>query len=228
MCTTIVESRVNHHLLGLVSYSRSVTHDIYTTQWMNLKCRSHFYDPSGHVTTVPATGNILRANDGLTMLSMTDEEPVPAVFIRKCYILWFKKFLEAVKMQPMGKFALSSSPGCGKTTANNFIFKMAASDPHLHLNPILYQVKEVFYHLKSSMVYIVDHKEAHIIASLPETFYVIDGHDADPVHSLSLTLFISSPRSTTSRTGTSTSRSSHGISSSGLWKSFVIAKNSAI
>jgi hypothetical protein len=109
--------------------------------------------------------------------------------------LWFKTFLDAVKMRPMGKFALSSSPGCGKTTANNFIFKMAASDPHLHLKPILYQVKEVFYHLKSNMVYIVDRKEAHIIASLPETFYVIDGRDADPVHSLCLTLFISSPRS---------------------------------
>jgi hypothetical protein len=162
---------------------------------MNLKHHSRFYNPSGHVTTAPTTGDILHANDGLAMLSMTDEEPVPTVFICECYILWFKKFLEAVKMWPMGKFTLSSSPGCGKTTANDFIFKMAAWDPHLHLKPILYQVKEVFYHLKSSMVYIVDHKEAHIIASLPETFYVIDGHDADPVHSLCLTLFISSPQS---------------------------------
>jgi hypothetical protein len=119
------------------------------------------------------------------------------MFIRKCYIVWFEIFLEAAKERPFGKFALSSTPGCGKTTANNFIFKMAASEPFLRNRPILYQFEDAFYFLKFDYVHRVDRNSAQRIAGDPETFYVLDGHNVTPVHSECLTLFISSPRSDT-------------------------------
>ena len=99
--------------------------------------------------------------------------------------------------RPMGKFALSSTPGCGKTTANNFIFKMASSEPFLHQKPILYQLEETFYHFRFDYVYIVDRMTAERIACRRDTFYVIDGNNAKPVHSKCLSLFISSPLNNT-------------------------------
>jgi hypothetical protein len=129
------------------------------------------------------------------MLSLADGLPASSIFIRECYILWFDLFLKAVEKQEGGKFALSSSPGCGKTTANNFIFKMAASHPSLSQKSILYQFGAAFFHFKSDTVYQIDRMTAGMIALLPETLYIIDGLDASPQTSSCLTLFISSPRS---------------------------------
>lgn len=168
---------------------------IYTDQWIALKRSSRFYLPSGSVSSTPVVDGVLRVHDSPTMLAISDSECVSTIFIRECYISWFDRFLEAVKKRPMGKFALCSSPGCGKTTADNFIFKIAASDPFLSQKSILYQFKEAFYHFKSDTVYGVDRNTARTIACLPETFYILDGRDADPVRSTCLTLFISSPRS---------------------------------
>jgi hypothetical protein len=168
---------------------------IHTDQWIALKHSSQFYNPSGSMSSEPVAGGVLRADSSATMLSMSDLDPVSAIFIRECYILWYNQFLKAAKERPKGKFALSSSPGCGKTIANNFIFKMAASDPFLRDKSILYQFGAHFYHFKSGSVGHIDRNTALTIASLPDTFYVLDGLDASPVHSECLTLFISSPQS---------------------------------
>jgi hypothetical protein len=122
------------------------------------------------------------------------DEPFSLVFIRECYINWFTKFLLAVKQRPRGRFALSSSPGCGKTFAITFIFKMAITEPFLRDYSILYQFQTAFYHFRSDTIVQVDRGEAENITLLPETFYILDGPDAEPVHSICLTLFISSPR----------------------------------
>jgi hypothetical protein len=129
------------------------------------------------------------------MLSMSGSGPTSAIFIRECYITWFTQFLAAAENDPCGKFALSSSPGCGKTSAANFIFKMAHSTPSLRKKPILYQFKDAFFYLTSDKVFDVDRPTAYQFARDSNTFYILDGPDADPVTSMCLTLFISSPRS---------------------------------
>jgi hypothetical protein len=174
--------------------------NIFTTQWNALKNFSHFYDPSGSKSRAPIAGGVLRAsgNDSPTLLSMSNTRGgISTIFIRECYILWFDKFLKDVKAEPEGKFALSSSPGCGKSMADNFIFKMAASDPLLSHKPILYQFGKTFYHFNLDSVFLIDRMTAQNIALLKETFYVLDGHSVDPLHSECLTLFISSPLSDT-------------------------------
>jgi hypothetical protein len=129
------------------------------------------------------------------MLSIFDSGPASAVFVRECYITWFNLFVLAAQRKPTGKFALSSSPGCGKTFATNFIFKMATSNAFLKNRRIIYQYKKSFYLFQSDKVFQVERNAAEAAARLSDTFYVLDGHDADPVHSDCLTLFISSPRS---------------------------------
>jgi hypothetical protein len=171
--------------------------NIYTDQWIALKHSSQFCDPFGEKCDEPVAGGFLSVPDPQTLLSMSDLGPASIIFIRECYIFWFNRFLEAAKRRPLGKFALSSTPGCGKTAAFNFILKMAASDPLLKDKPILYQFKAFFYHFKSDSVYAIGSKAAQKIARRSETFYIIDGHNADPVQSDCLTLFISSPRSDT-------------------------------
>jgi hypothetical protein len=169
---------------------------IFTTQWIALKNSSHFYDPSGSMSSKPVVGGVLWGNNLSTLLSMSETTSVSSVFIRECYILWFDKFLEAVKKNPVCKFGLSSTPGCGKTMANNLIFKMAASDPLLCQKPILYQFKTAFYLFKRDSVHVINRRAAQMIALNPKTFYVLDGPEVEPVHSECLMLFISSPRNT--------------------------------
>jgi hypothetical protein len=72
---------------------------------------------------------------------------------------------------------------------------MAASDPFLCQKQIIYQFKTAFHLFKSDNVRDIDRNTTKMTARNPETFYVLDGLDADPVHSECLTLFISSPRS---------------------------------
>jgi hypothetical protein len=127
------------------------------------------------------------------MLSMSDIGEFSSVFVRECYLTWFESFRLAVEQRPRGKFALSSTPGCGKTFATNLIFKMASPEI-LRVNPILYHFGTVFYYLREDKVFSVTHELAGMIAIRPETFYIVDGRDANPVHSKCLTLFIASPR----------------------------------
>lgn len=129
------------------------------------------------------------------MLSLSDPAPVSSLFIRQCYITWFNQFIQDIQERPSGKFALSSSPGCGKTISVNFIFKMVQSVASLSNKPILYQFKTTFIYIVSDKVFKVDHGTAGIIVLKPDTFYILDGRDADPLLSSCLTLFISSPRS---------------------------------
>jgi hypothetical protein len=165
--------------------------DGYNDQWTALMRSSQFYDPSGSISNDAIAGSTLCVPDLLTMLSMGSTWPVSVIFIRECYISWFNIFLEGANNRPRGKFALSSIPG---SMATNFIFKMAA---FLFGMPILYQFKKAFYHVKSNRVYGINRERDETIARLPDTFYVVDGHNADPVESQCLTLFISSPRSDT-------------------------------
>jgi len=125
----------------------------------------------------------------------SDESPkVASIFIRECYITWFNRFLLDIKRTPTGKFGLSSTPGCGKTTAINFILKMASSVPELRDRPVLLQYREEFFHIKSDRVFRITMMEAQKIAIEEETFYILDGHDAEDMPNHCLTLFISSPR----------------------------------
>jgi hypothetical protein len=129
------------------------------------------------------------------MLSLSDSTPVSSIFIRECYITWFGQFITGVKQHPRGKFALSSSPGCGKTISINFIFKMIQSVDSLSNRPILYQFKQEFIYIKSDQVFNVGYDVAVKITLNQETIYILDGRDANPLSSRCLTLFISSPRS---------------------------------
>ena len=126
---------------------------------------------------------------------MSDSGLVSTLFIRECYIIWFGQFLPAAQKWPTGKFALSSSPGCGKTMVTNYLFKMAHSHPILQNKPILYQSGKAFFYFNLDKVFYIDRNAALKLAINNQTFYILDGLDAKPVHSECLTLFIASPRS---------------------------------
>jgi hypothetical protein len=131
----------------------------------------------------------------LSIMMESDESPkVNSIFIRECYITWFDRFLLDVKRTPKRKFGLSSTPGCGKTMAINFILKMASSVPELRDRPVLLQYRKEFFYIKSDRVFRITVHEARKIAIEEETFYILDGHDAKRVLCHCLTLFISSPR----------------------------------
>jgi hypothetical protein len=164
---------------------------LYTGQWMALKRSSRFISTDGRELRSLTAGCVLRLDNSSSMLAVSDCDEVTAVFVRQCYILWFSEFLAGVAERPKGKFALSSSPGCGKTMATNVIFKLANSTPLLQDKPILYQFSSAFFYFHSDKVISVDRNKAIEFAVLPETFYILDGRDADPVHSICLTLFIS-------------------------------------
>lgn len=169
---------------------------LFSKQWIALKRSSLFINPDGTSDKLkPTPGCVLRLNDSSPMLQVSDCDEVTAVFIRECYILWFTQFLLGVKQRPHGKFAPSSSPGLGKTMGTNLVIKLADSDPLLRDRPILYQFSSDFFYLHSDKVIIVSRIQAVEIAAHPKTFYILDGHNADPVLSTCLTLFISSPRS---------------------------------
>jgi hypothetical protein len=171
------------------------SHDlILTNWWIALKHSSKFVDSTGHEFQDPCAGYVLRTGESSPMFSSAEAHPISAIFIRACYIKWFNHFLHSAKQKPTGKFALSSSPGCGKTFAINFIFKMAYAHPFLRDKAILYQFQEEFFHIQSDKVFDVDRAKAYGIAMRPNTFYVLDGFGARPVYSECLTLFISSPR----------------------------------
>jgi hypothetical protein len=162
----------------------------YTNQWMLLK-KSRFFS-SGEPGDRPCAGSILHTSDSSQILSLANRQ-IFRVFIRDCYIQWFNLFLESIEQRPIGKFALSSTPGCGKTFATNYIFKMASTNPYLCNKPILYQYKTEFFYFRSDKVFAVDRGRATTIAQSHDTFYILDGYNADPVSSECLTLFISSP-----------------------------------
>jgi hypothetical protein len=167
---------------------------ILTSEWIALKNSSVFIGSDGKQTLVPTAGSVLRLVNLAAMLNISDSKPLSSIFIRKCYITWWNRFILDVGQGRVRKFALSSSPGCGKTAATNFIFKMTTSHPLLCDTPILYQFMTNFFLIQSDIVSIVTRGVASAIAMRPETFYLLDGLNADPLHSKCLTLFISSPR----------------------------------
>jgi len=128
------------------------------------------------------------------MTESDESRKVSSIFIRECYIAWFDRFVLDVKRWPTGNFGLSSTPGCGKTMAINFILKMASSVPELRDRPVLLQYRKEFFHINSDKVFRVTANEAQKIALEEETFYILDGHNAVRVLSGCLMLFISSPR----------------------------------
>jgi hypothetical protein len=166
---------------------------IHTSQWIALKSASHFISSDGKPSPVPSAGSVLRLVNSAGMLKMSDSKSLSSIFIRECYITWWNRFILDVGQDPYRKFALSSSPGSGKTVATNFIFKMATSHPLLCDMPILYQFKTDFYYIQLDNVFKVTRDVASGIAIRPETFYLLDGLNADPVYSECLTLFIASP-----------------------------------
>ena len=130
---------------------------------MSLKYYSQFSTAadSTRASVKPCTGGILHLSDLLGLSSMlsimmeSDEPPkVTSIFTRECYIRWFDRFVLDVKRRPSGKFGISSTPGCGKTMAINFILKMASSVPELRDRPVLLQYRNLkeFSHIKSDRV----------------------------------------------------------------------------
>jgi len=166
---------------------------VYTSWWIALKSASHFISSDGNHSPVPSAGSVLCLINSTEILTMSKSKPLSSIFIWECYIMWWNRFILDVEQDPSRKFALSSSPGCGKTVATNFIFKMATSHPLLHDKPILYQFKTDFYSIQLDNVSRINCDVASGIAICPETFYLLDGLDADPMHSRCLTLFIVSP-----------------------------------
>jgi hypothetical protein len=170
----------------------------YTGQWIALKHNSRFSMPCdiSKNSATPYARGFLHVDDPLSMLSMMieDEGVVSTVFIRECYMKWFEMFRRVVEKKPTAKFGVSSSPGCGKTFFTNLFLKMAASVPELQNKPILYQFKSSFFYFDSDKVFLIRFDEALKIALLPETFYILDGLNAEPLKSDCLTLFIASPR----------------------------------
>ena len=171
----------------------SLETSIYTSQWIALKSASHFISSDGEPSSVPSAGSVLRLVDSAEMLNLSDSNPLFSIFIRDCYITWWNRFILHAGQDPYRKFALSSSPGCGKTVAANFIFKMATSHPLLRDKPILYQFKTDFFYIQLDNVSKVTRDVASNIAVRPETFYLLDGLNADPLLSKCMTLFIASP-----------------------------------
>jgi hypothetical protein len=72
---------------------------------------------------------------------------------------------------------------------------MANTTPLLCNKLILYQFKASFSVLGPESVVEIDVLHARLMALEPDTFYILDGLDANPLSSECLTLFISSPRS---------------------------------
>ncbi|KAM6496299.1 hypothetical protein JOM56_009005 [Amanita muscaria] len=173
----------------------------YTSRWLALKNASWFYtvDTMGHLvpSAVPSKGSVLCLEDSSKGFSILDRTTISSIYIRECYLTWFNFFLDEVAKDPNGKFALSSTPGCGKTFATNFIFKLASMTPLLEKKEILYQFKSSFYLYQSDKVTKIKKNMAEQKAIDKETFYILDGCDADAVTAECLTLFISSPRSNT-------------------------------
>ena len=129
-----------------------------TSQWIALKYYSQFSAAadSTRVSDKPCAGGILRFPDfsGLPsvlsiMMESDESRKVASIFMRECYITWFDRFVLDVKRWPTGKFGLSSTPGCGKTMAINFILKMATSVPELRDRPVLVQYRKEFFYIKS-------------------------------------------------------------------------------
>jgi hypothetical protein len=104
-----------------------------------------------------------------------------------------ESFHLAVKQQAHGKFMISSTLGCRKMFTMNLIIKMAGPE-NLCVNPILYHFGTNFYYFHEDKVFSITHEDARVITAQPETFYIVDGHDANPVHSECLTLFIAPSR----------------------------------
>ena len=168
-----------------------------------MKYYSQFSAPadSTRVSDKPCAGGILHLPDlpglplMLSIMMESDESPkVTSIFIRECYLTWFDRFILDIKQTRKRKFGLSSTPGCGKTMAINFILKMATSVPELRDRPILLQYRKKFFYIKSDRVFRITASEARKIAGEEETFYILDGHGAKRVLCHCLTLFISSPR----------------------------------
>ena len=91
-----------------------------------------------------------------------------------------EQFLDA-KQRLQGKFSPSRFSSCGKTLTN-FIFKTwtAITESSLVNYSTFRQFKQNSLYFRSDTAFKVDHKEAGDLTLLPNTFYILDGRDADP------------------------------------------------
>ena len=94
------------------------------------------------------------------------------------YHPWFDRFLLLdVKERRIGKFGLSSTPGCGKTMGILYLIKLAISAPRIvsqtHPPPVW---DGILLHSRRTKVRRATEIEAADIAEDENTFYILDGH----------------------------------------------------
>ena len=129
------------------------------------------------------------------------QDKIKKLYVRKCYEDVFDLLLEEIGRGRMESFAISGTPGIGKSLFFVYILYRLMNDftkKELSLKPdrILYQMKSVYtcFDLKEKIVTQISHLDAALAVREQGTFYVVDGQST-PLTSSCITLFISSPRS---------------------------------
>ena len=104
--------------------------------------------------------------------------------------------MDNVRREPNGTNALSGTPGIRKRFIVIYLFARMPDTPSLAGRDILYQRSDRFYLFSPKVdVFLVnDLPSVMNLVTISSTFYIIDGHMAEPVDSKCLTLFMSSPR----------------------------------
>lgn len=125
------------------------------------------------------------------------QDEIQKLFVRKCYEDVFQLLLGQIE-RGTKSFAISGTPGIGKSLFFVYILFQILK------NQLFWKPKRIVYHTRTSFEcfdlgqYIVTRIlqfDAEGYVRRPETFYVVDGRDANPLLSSCVSLFLSSPRS---------------------------------
>lgn len=140
--------------------------------------------------------NVLRLPNSLPLPLPQAGGELMSLFVRSCYRLWFALFVEAVSQRPHGKFALSGTPGIGKSLSVLYLFVAMQSVDSLKNMRILYHHESCFYlYSPDGSVVEVSAKRADALVLQRDTFYIIDSQFVELIpRTMCLTLFVSSPR----------------------------------
>jgi len=123
------------------------------------------------------------------------QNDIQNLFVRRCYVDVFDLLVKRIGYSEKS-FAISGTPGIGKSLFFVYIMFQIVKGRLLNFKQILYQRGTSFecFYFKEKIV--CDSKEnAYILVRDPETLYIIDGRDSEPLLSSCVVLFISSPRS---------------------------------
>jgi hypothetical protein len=129
------------------------------------------------------------------------QDEIQRLYVRKCYQDIFDLLLERIS-SGMKSFAISGTPGIGKSLFFVYILFRLVKDHHLKslsLGPkrVVYQMGSGYkcFDLQQLTVTELSKLEAALAVREQCSFYIIDGRTSEPLSSSCVTLFISSPRS---------------------------------